>query len=79
MTGNCHSVIFFYKCQGLIIRRQTVVQRIIFEFISKFVLGRAMDSPPLTLQVVLVVWLSNIAGNVSGFGEGEAIETKTFN
>ena len=38
--------------------------------------SRDVDSPPLTLQTVVVVWSSNIAYNVPRIGDGAALTRK---
>ncbi len=42
---------------------------------SKSARSRVGDSPPLTLQIVMVVWSSNIADNVSQLPEGGDFES----
>jgi hypothetical protein len=38
-----------------------------------------MDSSPLTLQTVVIVWSSNIAGNVFTLGDEAVMKAKPVN
>ena len=61
MLNDCLSMIYFYKSQRRIVRPtklSTKHQR--FELLLSPVQRWSADSPPMTLQTVVIVWLSNI-------------------